>query len=180
MSNITKLISILIFICLAISGCKKSSIDISDSQSSSRTPMPPEQLWADYSANLNTNALNLDGNETHVTAEITANCVIDTHKTRTIKFDLDIPETPDFTAYEYKFYKGGEFDIEDIMSIFFGEEHMKNIKPFDDDPNCYGGVDINDNSIASYYKGTAELYINKGNAQSWNIFDENKLILCKS
>lgn len=178
MSRTTKLISIPILICLAVSGCKNTptAIDLTksnrDESSETISHLTREELWADYGGE---NSLSIGENDTHVTAEISANCIIDPLKTRTIKFDLDIPETPDFTAYEYQFHTGGNYEIENLMTVFFGEERMKSIVQFEKDPGAYHGESYGDMALAHYIKSTAELQLNEDGAMGRNIFDENKL-----
>lgn len=176
MKNFAKLTLIFILICVSLSGCKKSAAEVSEkSSTSSHTPMPPEKLWADYTSNGDTSGLIIGDDEKHISREITAKCVIAPSETRTVKFDLDIPETPDITAYNHDFPKCGQYELTDIMSVFYGEA-AKDFVPFEDTAEVYhNSKDASDNSIALFDKGTGKLYLVYRDAAAMDFSSANML-----
>ena len=174
MLNIVKLGIIALSICLFLSGCKKAPTNGTNEQSSSHTPMPPEQLWADYTASSGTDDPIFEGDEKHITREITAKCVIEPSETRTIKFDLDIPETPKLTTNNYDFPQGGQYDILDIMSVFFGERAEVFAQP-DGEFLYKNSIDVYDNSLAGLNTATGELYLVDRNAAAMDFSSNNML-----
>lgn len=174
-SKQTKLYSILFCISLCLSGCKKATPDSRDTFSPSHTPMPPEKLWADYTSNGDTSGLIIGDDEKHISREITAKCVIAPSETRTVKFDLDIPEIPEFTAYNHDFPKCGQYELKDIMSVFYGEA-AKDFTPFEDSAEVYhNSKDASDNSIALFDKGTGKINLVYRDAAAMDFSSANML-----
>lgn len=161
---------------LYLSGCKNYPMGEKDNQSSSYTPMPPEKLWADYAASSDVNEQIIVNDKKHITHEIKTKCIIEPSETRTIKFDLDIPEIQDFTAFNYDSPKSGQYDIIKIMRVFFGER-AKDFAVFEDsDGEVYhNSINIYDNSLAMYKKKTGELYLVNGNAAAMDFSSNNML-----
>lgn len=176
MKNFAKLTLIFILICVSLSGCKKSPAEVSDNSStSSHTPMPPEKLWADYTSTADAGELIIGDDEKHISREITAKCVIATSETRTVKFDLDIPEVPDFTAYNHDFQQSGQYELTDIMSVFYGEA-AKDFVPFEDSAEVYhNSKDASDNSIALFDKGTGKINLIYRDAAAFDFSSANML-----
>lgn len=176
MKNFAKLTLIFILICVSLSGCKKSAAEVSEkSSTSSHTPMPPELLWADYTSTADTGELIIGDDEKHISREITAKCVIAPSETRTVKFDLDIPETPDITAYNHDFPKCGQYELTDIMSVFYGEA-AKDFALFEDSAEVYhNSKDTSDNSIALFDKGMGKLYLVYRDAAAMDFSSANML-----
>lgn len=167
---------ILLSLCLYLSGCKNAPTNDKDKQSSSHNPMPSEQFWADYTASSETNKLIIGDDEKHITREITSKCVIEPSETRTIKFDLDIPETPEFRAFNYDYPKGGQYDVIKIMHVFFGER-AKDFVIFEESARdvYHNSINIYDNSLAEYEKEKGELYLVNGDAAAMDFTSNNML-----
>ena len=137
--------------------------------------MPPEKLWADYTSNGDTSGLIIGDDEKHISREITAKCVIAPSETRTVKFDLDIPEIPEFTAYNHDFPKCGQYELKDIMSVFYGEA-AKDFTPFEDSAEVYhNSKDASDNSIALFDKGTGKINLVYRDAAAMDFSSANML-----
>lgn len=174
MKNFAKLTLIFILLCVSLSGCKKSPAEVTENSStSSHTPMPPEKLWADYTST--GDELIIGDDEKHIYREITAKCVIAPSETRTVKFDLDIPEVPEFTAYNRDFQQCGQYELTDIMSVFYGES-AKDFAPFEDSAEVYhNSKDASDNSIALFDKGTGKINLVYRDAAAMDFSSANML-----
>lgn len=175
MKKITRCFILLLSLCLYLSGCKNAPTNGKDEQSSSHTPMPPEQFWADYATSSDA-GIQIIGDKTHITREITAKCIAEPSETRTIKFDLDIPETPQLTAFNYANPKGGQFDIIKIMRVFFGER-ADDFVIFEESAGevYHNSTDIYDNSLALYEKENGKLYLVNGDAAAMDFTSNNML-----
>lgn len=176
MLNIVRLGTITLSVCLFLSGCKNTSKENTNESSSSYNSLPSEQFGTDYNASSESNELGIIDDEKHITREITVECIIEPSETRKIKFDLDIPEAPKPTANNYDFPQVGQYDILDIMPIFFGER-AENFALTDDYTGIlyHNSIDINDNSLAGFNKETGELYLVDGNAAAMDFSSNNML-----
>ena len=173
MKKFAKFSLLFISICISLSGCKKSPSKVTENSStSSHKPMSPEKLWADYTS---TDELIIGDDEKHISREITAKCVIAPSETRTVKFDLDIPEVCDFTAYNRDFQQCGQYELTDIMSVFYGET-AKDFAPFEDSAEVYhNSKDASDNSIALFDKGTGKINLVYRDAAAMDFSSANML-----
>lgn len=167
---------ILLSLCLYLSGCKNAPTNDKDKQSSSHTPLPPEKFWADYASSSDSNDWIVENDKKHITHEITAKCVIEPSEIRTIKFELDIPEIEDFTAFNYDPPKGGQYNIIKIMNVFFGER-AKDFAIFEESARevYHNSINIYDNSLAEYEKEKGELYLVNGDAAAMDFTSNNML-----
>ncbi len=147
-------IIVLIFVCLALSGCKRNSIESNDENS----------LQQSIS----------NGKDAHVTRSIKSKCVIETSETRVIEFDLNIPEVPLMTAYNYSYLEGGNYDIRDIIGIFFENDEKKFTQYENSEEQIfYNSADIDDNSLVEFNKDSGKLCITKGSAAAMDYSSDN-------
>lgn len=146
-----KAFALLLAVCVAVSGCKKSPNDMT-SETSTHTAMSPDMLWADYSPE-STDSVVIGENETetHIDRKLTVRCVLEKSEKRTITFDLDLPEKPTGKAYTYDTIKDPNYSFDTILSAFYGER-AKDFVPYDGDGEhaYHNGSDGKDNSIAAF------------------------------
>lgn len=171
-----KCIIIFICICLCLSGCEKNSIDSKEEYSSLQSQILSEQLSEDITTKVETNKPIINDNENHITRTIKAKCVIEPSETRTLKFDLDVPATPFLTAHNYNLSVGGQYDIQNVIDNFFGN-NAKNFVQFVDSEELiyHNSSDIYDYSLVEYKKESGELYLVKGDAAAMDFTSANML-----
>ncbi len=176
MTNNVKYVLILGIICLYLSGCKNVSHESNIEHHSSYFAASSEQFGTDYKAKFESTAEQYETIENHITRETTVKCVIEPSETRTIKFDLDIPEVCEFTYCNYEFSKVGQYNIGDIVQIFFGER-AKDFSAFED---CviqiyHNSADVYDNSLAELDESKGRLYLVDGDAAALDFSSDNML-----
>ncbi len=138
---------LLLAVCMAVSGCKRSP---NDTTTSEHTMMSSDMLWADYSPeNLGSVVVGENETATHIDRKLTVQCVLEKSEKRTVTFDLDLPEKPVGTAYNYDTIQKSGFDIETILSAFYGER-AKYFVPSEEEHVYLNGSDEKDISVAAF------------------------------
>lgn len=176
MKKCMRLFVIVFSLCLYLNGCKDTSTGDKNIQSSSHTPMQSEKFWADYAASSDANEQIIVNDKKHITHDIKTKCIIEPSEIRTIKIDLDIPETPEFKAFNYDPPKGGQYDVIKIMRVFFGER-AEDFAIFEESAGevYHNSINIYDNSLAVYEKEKGELYLVNGDAAAMDFTSNNML-----
>ncbi len=169
---------VLISFCLtlALSGCKRYSIESKNEYSLQQSYTQSEHITDNFTTKAEPNKPISSDEDKHITRTIKTKCVIEPSETRVIEFDLNVPEVPLLTAYNYNFLVGGNYDIRDIIGVFFGND-AKNFTQFENSEEqiFHNSADINDYSLAEFNKDTGKLCIVKGDAAAMDYTSENML-----
>lgn len=163
MSRFAKFAILLIILCFCLSACANSLERYSNS-SSLDTSIPLESLEDNIDESDDSLSKKM---KKHIVHEITSQCILDKSMTRRIKIDLDLPEVPLGTAFQNIIPKSSEYQIEDIMSIFFGDS--VNDFVFDKTSLTYE----QNGALASLVNN--DLHISKGRSVELNYLPENCL-----
>lgn len=157
----------IILLSLYLSGCAKSPELFSDI-SSTDAYISTESLEASNYIGF----IDSSSNEsTHIGYEIIAHCDLNKSMTRKIKFNLDLPEAPLGTAFQYNYPMKSGYEIENIISVFFGRSVDEFV--FDESSLTYYIATEQDGALASLVNN--DLLISTGRYAELNYLPNNYL-----